>query len=163
MLEWIAISSWPRDWTCVSCLAGRSLSLHHLGNPTLPVTQTQCLGITLKPSLSQSVYSQSENIVSSVFSTHLESNHFSCCCAGLPYVLSNHCTFISHLDCPVPQLFFPPLMLNLFCTDERFSSHTSGLLSRERFYNSEPPNFSISSNLDSLGISQIIKSWLLLA
>ena len=34
ILEWVVISSsrgssWPRDWTCVSCIARQSLPLHH--------------------------------------------------------------------------------------------------------------------------------------
>ena len=41
MLEWVAItysreSSWPRDWThvsCISCIAGRFLSAESWGNP----------------------------------------------------------------------------------------------------------------------------------
>lgn len=112
-----------------------------------------------QPSLSQSVYSQSENIIVSVFSIHLESNHFSSL-----VVLDRHmyfadqCTIISHPDCPVPQLCSPSLMLNPFPTNERFSSQTAGLLSRVRFCNSESPNFNIFCNLGSLGISQINKS-----
>ena len=49
ILEWVAISSFvgsspPRDLTRISCLAGNSLSLNHLGAPSSPTpTQLQIL------------------------------------------------------------------------------------------------------------------------
>ena len=41
-LEWVAISfsrgsSWPRDWTCVSCIAGRFFTTKPLGNYAKPL------------------------------------------------------------------------------------------------------------------------------
>ena len=55
ILEWVAISfsggsAWPRDWTQVSCTAGRLYSLSHQGNPecaayrcTVPTNWKQAL------------------------------------------------------------------------------------------------------------------------
>ena len=45
ILEWVAISSsrvfsWPRDWTCVSCLAGRFFTTEPPGKASLALTQT---------------------------------------------------------------------------------------------------------------------------
>ena len=52
ILEWVAISftmvsSWPRDRTHVSCLAGRFFTLSHLGSPSLwnyPAHKNHSLG-----------------------------------------------------------------------------------------------------------------------
>ena len=49
ILEWVAISSsrgssWPRDWTnisCVSCIEVDSVLLNHGGNPMVDTTQQQ--------------------------------------------------------------------------------------------------------------------------
>ena len=40
ILEWVAISSsrassWPRDWTCISCIAADSFLLSHWGSPII--------------------------------------------------------------------------------------------------------------------------------
>ena len=58
ILEWVAMassrgSSWPRDWTrvsCVSCIAGRLYPLSHLGSPfsLLHILQSTAFPITFQ-------------------------------------------------------------------------------------------------------------------
>ena len=50
ILEWIAISfsrgsSWPRDWTWVSCLAGRRFNLWATRNIIIDSLENKCLGL----------------------------------------------------------------------------------------------------------------------
>ena len=52
ILEWVAISSsrgsfWPRDWTCVSCIAGRFFNAEPLGGGVVSCI-SQCPGLTTR-------------------------------------------------------------------------------------------------------------------
>ena len=73
ILEWVAISfsresSWPRDWTRISCIKGRFfLPSNHQGSPTpLPECKLECLCSALReiiwPFPSMNTYSQKKRL-----------------------------------------------------------------------------------------------------
>ena len=52
ILEWVAISfskgsSWPRNWSCISCLASWYFYLSHLGSPSLVLWVHVCSVISV--------------------------------------------------------------------------------------------------------------------
>lgn len=136
------------------------------GNVTsiLPVIQTQCFEIILNSSLSQSIYNQSENIISSVFNINPEHNKFSS-----PAVLDHHRSFpdqhavVSHLACSSPQWCSPSLLLNLLSTDERFSSHTLAFSLEHAFVTGNLPILASFAIWKVWEFLQIIKSWFFFA
>ena len=61
MLEWVSISffrgsSWPKDWTCISCIAGRFFTVVLLGKPFREE------GSLLKDSWNTSTYWEKEKL-----------------------------------------------------------------------------------------------------